>query len=207
MHLLQVIPALSLIIPTIAHPLSNADEITSSNPTIVARGALTGHYPWIAQYNVSDCSSGLINDRKLWPDINTGAGVVHNFWLEPRPYIHPHNAPKEQCVPWYPVVDQQHAPGVGIFFGTKNESISQLQIFKETPECIAAYNDPMGKGAHIPVECCDESKGLLGVINANGSSDAFGATKGLGSKVGACVNIGKDGNQAFWQMRYMKAIV
>ena len=104
-------------------------------------------------------------------------------------------------------MDQQHAPGVGVSFGTSNESISQLQIFEETPECVAAYNDPnMGKEAHVPTECCDESKGLLGVVNANGTSDAFGAKEGLGSKAAACVNIGKDGNQVFWQMRYFKAI-
>ena len=183
-------------------------EAPSANPIIVARGATLSYYPWIAQYNVTNCSSGLITDKRVWPKVS-GAGVVHNTKIEPRRYIYPHSPDSEQCVPWYPVVDQQHGRSVGISFGTNNESISQLQIFKESPECAAAYNDKTKeRGSLTPWECCDGSNGLLGVINANGTSDAaFGVRNGLGSNPGACVNVGKDGNQSFWQMRYFKAIV
>ncbi|MDI1492552.1 MAG: hypothetical protein OHK93_003766 [Ramalina farinacea] len=173
----------------------------------VTRTMMTPNPVSTSQYNVFNCSSGLITDKRVWPKVS-GAGLVHNTKIEPRRYIYPHSPDTEQCVPWYPVVDQQHGRSVGISFGTNNESISQLQVFKESPECTAAYNGKTKERWSLtPWECCDGSNGLLGVINANGTSNAFGVRKGLGSNPGACVNIGKDGNEAFWRMRYMKAIV
>ena len=192
MHLLDTLPLLSLITTGLAHPLLDATV-----PSILSERGYN-EIGQLGQFASPDCSGKITSDTKKWVRADGHPATVAHHILGFNPGLI-----KGQCVPWYPVLDQQNGPSVGLNFGSNFRHIDQVQIFKSTHECAIAEEavDPDAWGP--PEVCCHkDAGGLLGVINANGTDSDFGATKDMGFKGSMCAQIGPGHNQTLWEMKY-----
>ncbi|MDI1492550.1 MAG: hypothetical protein OHK93_003764 [Ramalina farinacea] len=191
MYLLKTLPLLSLITAGLAHPLLDATV-----PSILSERGLD-ELGQLGQFASPGCSGKITSDTKKWVRADGHPATVAQHVIRPNPGLI-----KGACFPWYPVLDQQNGPSVGINFGSNFRHIDQVQFFKSTRGCAIA--EAAAPDAWYPPEiCCHKDQGgLLGMINANGTDSDFGATKDMGFKGSMCAQIGPGHNQSLWEMKY-----
>ena len=149
----------------------------------------------LVQYTTDDCSGQMSVD-------NDNAHPVNGRVTSPSGNLYDSG----DCIAWYPILDQEHGPSIGVDFGSEGyDYVQHVDFFKSNPACEADEKKSSLEGDAASSSCCDKSAGgFLGTINSDGIANDFGATKQLDPPYssGICAQIGVGQNQTLWDTRY-----
>ena len=155
-----------------------------------------GYPPMVGQFTSDDCSGPMSED-------NDTAQPVNGRVIQAAPNI----IRGGDCIAWYPILDEQHGPSVGIQFG-QEERVQQVDFFKSNPRCEADEKTSSLEGDIAASSCCDKSAGgFLGTMAAGLTPSDFGVKRNvtLEGNWTICAQIGEGKNPALWETRYFNA--
>lgn len=195
---LHLLPASTIHVPR-SDPSSTNDlpppynqlDLTDDTPLIV-EASFPGT---VGQFPHDDCSGEMNYDSDTAHSVN---GRVTS------PDAHVDYS--GDCIAWYPILDQEDGPSIGVDFGGGDEHVQHVDFFKSNPACEADEKKSSLEGDVASSSCCNKSAGgFLGTINSDGIANDFGATKQLGltGPSDICAQIGVGHNQTLWDTRYV----